>query len=368
MNTDHQSLDAETKKPSEPPSTVAAISKIETSMKISKSDPMDLSDIMLYDDAPYIDSPIKKNREDVCELHELIEMLKYGYRSSPYNFEAHYLKHFSDNPFPGETFVPKKILSTLLEKHANNHKMIKEKKILLKTVAYRYTFKGETCKFKFHNDMDLADDLLIILYLHLFITKLALSTHPVKTLLDIFHIKYNLQRASDFKEQWRVPEPGYEKPITINSVIHVFPSIVISMFERNLGYIAKISQIIFKEVSDLPQAIYHHMIAAIIPHDVKNPPIALLVFIMKKYMFYFDKEELQVPLKMLYDRVMSLYESNVYPLDLKRKLCKCWGIVEQHENEIDFSAAIVNANKYVKNMIATMMIDDPDLEDILSKI
>jgi len=353
-----------TKRPSKP----IPIPKVGIMMKISRNGPIYPSKLTVYHDKPFKPAPTDKDRDDICELHELVEMLRFGYRSSPYNFEAYYLKHFSDKPFPGETFVPKAILNTLLEKHAANRKMILENNIPLEAVIYRYTYKKESRRFKFHNNMELFEDMLIILYLHLFITKIALGTHPVKTILDILHMKYNLQRVSDFKEQWRVVRPDYEKPIPMHSLMHIFPSIVISMFDRNLGYIARNSQIIFKEISDLPQAIYHHAIAAIIPRKLETPPIALLMFIMKKYMFYFDKEELKVPLKMLYERIMSFYENDIYPEDMKCKLCKCWNIVKNYQNKLCFNVTIMNANKHAKRMIEITMIDDPDLKDILSKI
>ncbi|KAH0949808.1 hypothetical protein HN011_010230 [Eciton burchellii] len=341
---------------------------IGTTIKMSRNGPMYPRKIKIYQDKPFVPGPADKDRDDICELHELAEMLEYGYKSSPYNFEAYYLNNFSDKPFPGETFVPKTILNTLLEKHAANRQMIREKKIPVDMVTYRYTYKKENRRFKFHNNMELFEDMLIVLYLHLFITKIALSTYPVKTILDILHTKYNLQRTSDFKEKWRIVEPGYEKPIPMSCLMHVFPSIVISMFQKNLGYIARTSQIIFNEVSDLPQAIYHYTIAAIIPRKLKNPPIALLMFIMKKYAFYFDIEELKIPLKMLYERIMSFYENDIYPEDMKCKLCKCWNIVKDYQNELCFDVAIMNANKHAKRMLETMMIDDPDLKDILSKI
>lgn len=291
---------------------------------------------------------------DDSELSKLVEMLVNGNNNSIYNFESNYWKQFSNKLYPGEELRPRRMIKWIMKTHAHERMMIRKQTAEYKSFDYTYFCNNNKLTFTFHNDMELNEDILILLYLHLAIKSVSFNTIPVQRILEILHTKYKIQNLFNSPKKSDLIERRC--PVTIYRLTLLYPSISVNMFHQGLGMIANASQILFKEMPDLPRALCHHMIAAIIPHSVDQPPLALLIYIAMKYMSFIQNE---IPSFItLYTTIVNLYESNVFPEELKMRLCMNWNIVMQYNTNQSISHTVTNYNEQAKDMLMTLMRND----------
>ncbi|EZA49412.1 hypothetical protein DMN91_008879 [Ooceraea biroi] len=313
---------------------------------------------------PVPDANQRVIKEDSSELHKLVEVLQDGYKCSLYNFEPNYLNKFSSQTSLGEDFSVKHVLEKVMKLHYTCHEEIGNNSMSREIVTYRYIYNNQYRFIKFHNDMELHDDMLILLYLHSAITPHAFKSKPVQQLLFMLHRKYQIQNAccnyhhvGPFDDQEEDEEDREKETLTVYRLLYTFPSITISLFQENLNPLAEVSQILFIEFEDLPSAIFHHMISTVIPCSVKPAPTALFSYILQKFLCFTCDDE-DISFQTFFATMRQLYRNNIFPEEMKIQLCLAWNILEQRDGKLVFSRAIMDANERAKYLLQTTMEDE----------
>ncbi|CAL1681486.1 unnamed protein product [Lasius platythorax] len=271
-------------------------------------------------------------------------------------------------------FSPRKTIEHIIKTHAIIERQIRLRSDLLRIVIYKY-WEPDSLRyrhFKFSNNMSLAKDIFIICYLqHLLIKSESFAVEAILSLHCMmkgkYDIKYDLMTYVD------------QNAITTFSIAYSFPSISFQWygFQPDVDKSQNFSHFTFTTFPDLilEPFHWHPMIASIIPRleNSKFVPIALLTAINVKTNQivkdhngpnYTDRS-----LNVIYQRILELNLCNVFPVSLKLKLCKMWGIVYiERGSEYKYSDYFTTYRSVAMNIISELKSQDPDLQTILSEI
>lgn len=173
---------------------------------------------------------------------------------------------------------------------------------------------------------------------------------------------------------------GYQNAITLYTIAYSFPSISYSWlgFEPDINESLNSSHYISTTFPGLilNKILVCPILASIIPRLNSNfVPIALLVAInVKANQMINDDLKIpnytDIPLNIIYKRILALRSSEVFPTRLKLELCKMWGIVQKdtERGEYKYADYFATYRQEAIDIISEIKSQDPDLQNILSEI
>lgn len=232
--------------------------------------------------------------------------------------------------------------------------------------AHTFIYKKEKNTIKFHcsNRMSFRHDIMIICYLNQVLNRRRSrrKSEIILTLIKLMQNKYKIKLitiCNNFK-------PSYINlgDITMFDVALSFPSISLPVFY----YIKSPNCSALLPSFQLPRIIFAPMIISVLPMSAKNPPFAILMAIFVKSDCLLKSETSQTPLITIFEYILKCYNSNSLSENLKLNLCMKWRIVVKHKNQYKFISHLTLYRQKAKNLIAELRPNDPDLENILSKI
>lgn len=259
------------------------------------------------------------------------------------------------------------VINYMKEKFNNNEETIRIEPELLETHTFLYKKERSTIKFHCSNDMSFHHDIMIICYLNEVLNRRC--SHEVirkstimHTLIKLMKTKYDIKLLTICNSL----EPSHINPedITTFNVALSFPSIALTVFYYVGSPFCSRLLPSFK----LPRIIFAPTFISVLPKSAKNPPFAILMAILVKSDCLLRSQTSQTPLTTIFEYVLKCYKSNSLPETLKLNLCIKWHVVVKHKKEYKFITRLTLYRQKAKNLIAELKPNDPDLEDILSKI
>jgi len=285
---------------------------------------------------------VTENPYNLIAIQDLIKIKKKVMRIQ----EIHFL-----NDFP--SFV-RKIIRSIKNQFMTNRMLIISQPDALETFIFKYRRGKKVCKYQISNDMSFHDDIIIMCYL----SQMVINRRPhvnceiMCTLLKIMTNKYyNSTLAYRFSDL-------LDFLVSINNF---YPSVALPSYYCTSNISAKLLPP-FK----LPKIIFTPRIILLFPRSVKNPPIAIIIAVRVNCSVKFRTS--QIPLISIYQEVLADYNNIFFPESLKLHLCEKWKIVIKGKEEYKFASCFTTYTQEAKNLIAELKPNDPDLEDILSKI
>lgn len=256
------------------------------------------------------------------------------------------------------------IFNYMRMKFCDNENAIYDKPKLLKTHTFIYKKEKSTIKFYCSNDMSFQDDIMIICYLNQVLNRRRsqVKSKVIRTLIELMQNKYGIKLitiCNDFK-----PSHINAEDVTTFDIALSFPIMSLTVF-YNVGssFCSKLLPS-FK----LPRIIFAPTIISVLPRSAKNPPFAILMAIFVKSDCLLKSQTSQTPLITIFEYILKCYNSNFLCENLKLYLSTKWHIVVQHKKQWKFITHLTLYRQKAKNLIAELRPNDPDLENILSKI
>lgn len=305
---------------------------------------------------------IAKKKNDINAVIPLIRLLRNFFESKACNIlEVTFLEEFppTDMILPVEKFSPKQIIENMIKKHRLTVQNVWKNPKELETIAFNYKIDAKPDKIEFTNNMEFYVDLQIISYYYFRILKYDLQNKPMQNIMKIMIKKYGIST----EVQTENLDPA---TITFQRIVHSFPSVTLDMFYHDFGAYSLFLRALFSDFK-LPHAIYAPVIVPVLP-KLNDPPIAMLTAIALKVSDICRVHTSKIPLATIYQRVTMTYTSIVFPERLKLQLCKRWDIVMIKENEYHFHPSFKVFRNKAKELISRNRLDDPDLENILSRV
>jgi len=301
-----------------------------------------------------------ENRRNIyCPLHKLVTILKTFPQNLRVFPEISLLDEFSRTKFfPFMVFNPKWIIERMLRIHRECANYICKNPTYLKNLVYKYNYDEKEEEYVFSNNMMFHADIITICFLYYIVEEH--ETHRTQSMDDLMimmKIKYRIRLKYDER---MMSDPQI---VTLEKIIFSFPSIIFGMFYHNdVKILNFLSKILFDW--NLTNIFCSPWLASIIPvleTEFKTPLALLLVVIAA-----LDVEN--KPTYVLYQRILTLYTSELFPKRLKLKLCKKLGIVYKTENEYKFASYFTTHRAKILDLLISLKRNDPSLEFTLSKI
>jgi len=287
---------------------------------------------------------VTKSPYNFIAIQDLIKIKKKVMRVQ----EIHFL-----NDFPS---CIREIIRYVKNQFMTNRMLIVSQPDSLETFIFKYKRGKKEYKYQISNNMSFHDDIIIICYL----SQMIIDEWPhvnceiMCTLLKIMTNKY-----------YNPPLPyRFSDSLDFFSLINIlYPSVALPSYYCT--YIPIISAKLLP-LFKLPKVIFTPWIILLFPRSVKNPPIAIIIAIRVKCSVKFQTS--QIPLISIYQEVLADYNNIYFPESLKLHLCEKWKIVIKRKEEYKFAFCFATYTQKAKNLIAELKPNDPDLEDILSKL
>lgn len=299
---------------------------------------------------------VHKDEENVCPLRRLVTLLTefFSQRMSTI-LEILLLYKFSvTQVFPIIAFNPKLIINSMMTQHEKCMSMIHKDRNYLKILVYKYNSGDKVEVYVFSNNMTISADVITICFLN-YIMKNPYykQCQPMHDLMVLMKSKYIIQTDTEANLDPQM--------LTLNRITFSYPSVSfdIARYDKNNHVFLSLSKTFF----NLPHVFCSPWSASLIPvlnSDYKTP-LALLLAIA--VMFNENKS-----CYLLYQRIVALYTSEVFPTCFKLELCKRWGIVYMIGNEYNFAPYFTTARGIAIQVISSLMTNDPSLQYVLSKI
>lgn len=220
-------------------------------------------------------------------------------------------------------------------------------------------------KFKCSNNMSFRDDIIIICYLNQILCRRHSyqKCEIMDTLITLMKNKYKINlvtgKINNLLSIYMNPED-----LTTLKISICFPSISLPVFH----YTASPNLSALLPSFRLPRIIFSPMIMLVLPRFLQNPPIAILIAIFVKSDYLLKSQSAQTPLSTIYEYVFECYNSDFLSESLKLNLCIKWRIVEKQNKKYRFISRLIVYRQRAKNLISELRPNDPNLEEILSKI
>jgi len=284
---------------------------------------------------------VTENPYNLIAIQDLIKIKKKVMRIQ----ENHFL-----NDFPS---YARGILRYIKNQFMTNRMLIISQPDFLETFIFKYRKGKKVCEYHISNNMSFHDDIIIMCYLSQMIIKRRphVNCEIMYTLFEIMTNKYYNTLAFRLLD-------SLDFLLLINIC---YPSVALPSYYYTSIISGKLLPF-FK----LPKVIFTPRIILLFPKSVKNPPIAIITAFRVYYSMKF--QTLQIPLISIYQEVLADYNNVFFPESLKLHLCEKWKIVIKGKKEYKFASCFATYTQEAKNSIAKLKSNDPDLEDILSKI
>jgi len=283
---------------------------------------------------------IRKYERNICPLRSLVDVLNKISTSQPICIlEIGLLSLFPETNklVPKELFSPKKIIKHMMEMHGQTMKIIFENPLYIHKIVYKYNSDDEEKEYVFSNKMMFYEDIIIICYLYC--TIIMSESYKDRTFSLVTTLASIMRKKYIIHDDIYHPETlGHEnlENITWFRIAYSFPSITFSILYHNFVEISLPSCSTFSGY-DLPKIFYSPLLALIIPMLDSTPFPLLMTFAI-----YIDNEKsirrgTKTPIGTLRNYIYELYNSQVFPTNLKLRLCEMWGIVHKIDNEYKFT-------------------------------
>ncbi|KYN37285.1 hypothetical protein ALC56_08342 [Trachymyrmex septentrionalis] len=280
---------------------------------------------------------IRKYERNTCPLRSLVDVLNKISTGKPICIlEIGLLDLFpkTDKLVPKEMFSPKKIIEHMMEMHGQTMEIVFENPLYVHKVVYKYNSDNEEKEYVFSNKMMFYEDIIIICYLYCTIIMSESykdSTFSIVTALaSMMRKKYIIY--DDIYHPKTLDHEDLEN-ITWFRIAYSFPSITFSILYHNFVEISLPSHLIFSG-HDLPKIFYSPLLALIIPM-LDFTPLPLLV----TFAICVDNKKrrgIKTAIS-IWNYIYELYNSEVFPTNLKLRLCEMWGIVDKIDNKYKFT-------------------------------
>lgn len=276
---------------------------------------------------------------------------------------------FEDFSVVSSIFNQKDLIEYMWSQFRLHDILISDRPSLLQAYIFVYKKGAKIFKYYCSNKMTFRDDIMVICYLNQTLCKrrFRAKCEIIHILTKIMKEKYDMDTGTIYRLNLDPISYLDSKNLTMFKISICFPSISLTVFYYSHLLVFFTTLLPFFK---LPKMIFAPIIILILPRSVENPPFAILLAILVKSDSLLKSQTSQTPLIILYERILTCYKCNLLPECLKLHLCKKWNIViEKKEKEkYEFIPRLTVYHKKAKNLIRELRPNDPNLENILSKI
>lgn len=302
-----------------------------------------------------IHNQINEMEENSCPLYHLVMILKAISQTPSILPEIFFLHEFSCNMlYPIEVFNLKNLIEYMVKANEMYRNFIHRNPVEFEMLVYKYNSGEEVKEYVFSNNMMLYVDVIIICYLYYIVEPCSPDHQLACDLMKMMKQKYFIKDESSNPNE-----------ITLFQIILSYPSISFGMLHYNtvpiLNHIKSFSQCF----SNLPNMfLISPWLASIIPvlgSDYKTPLailVAMAVILDNDNKFSY----------LLYQRILVLYTSEIFPKSVKLELSKNWGIVYMIGNEYKYAPYFTINRENAIKIIILLRQNDPSLNYTLSMI
>jgi len=294
--------------------------------------------------------------EDLDEIEILVEYLNMRQKCTNNLCELLFLQNF-----PQIDNSPRHIIKYMFDRYINITCLINKHPNAL--IAFTFKYRTEDVhihEVTLNNHMQFRNDILMICYVQHFLiafNHLNKKYKVIKAMMILMISKYNVDAYGSHPELYG---------ITFMNISASFLSIHYDILYNNFANFSDISNL-FPDFN-LPVMIYAPLIVSILPM-LNDPPLAILMVIfLLMHKTCQPHMTWNIPLIVLYIRIVSFYYNSRIPNEMKLLLCRRYNIVILEGDQFKFAPSFAQYRQKAKDIISEIVPNDPNLEDILSLI
>lgn len=229
---------------------------------------------------------------------------------------------------------------------------------LLQLITFTYHDDHGVHVYKYSNYMMFSDDITIICFIYYMLKKFTYEKcETLQYLKSLMINKYEIDI-----EQEKDIESSKNK-VTLCNIALSYPSIAFEIIFKMIR-----SKILHVFHNFLPEVIFFPPIVSLLPVLDEAPPFAIIMLTKLKIAISNGFDITTIKLNLLFNSIYESYKSEIFPEDLKLELCKKWQVVEEKNNTYKYNPSFEKHRQTIKDTIADMIQNHPDLEALLSRL
>ncbi|KYQ47428.1 hypothetical protein ALC60_13549 [Trachymyrmex zeteki] len=297
-----------------------------------------------------------ENEKSVCLLNILVTILKKNSEQLPVLFEVRFLEEISLTEIIPTTLIQLRMfIEYMMKIHAECTTIILKDPTYLRKVVYKYNFDEKEEEYVFSNNMPFYIDVTIMCFMYIMqITKVGTVKFALNDLITIMKRKYHIPHTNVFDTPLLITE---------SKIATSYPSVFIQLlYYLNDTITFPGTEILRKwNLTNIFCTPFLALIIPVIESEFKTPLALLLAMSVAL-------DRMNKPSYVLYQRILALYTSKVFPRIFQLQVCMYWGIIYKEEDRYKFAPYFTTFREEAKKLISSVKANDTSVKYTLSQI